>query len=177
MNTLGHRLRQGGFSLIEVMIAVLVFSVGLLGIAGLLVIATSADHGAYQRTQVSYLAQNMADRMSANMSGVWAGAYNSSSYPITGTPPNCTAGCNAAQLAAYDQAQWSAQLNTFLPNPSATIQCINTGVGYMPNTGQLAMRPPYGGNCAMTITWSDRGFGDSTGRDTQNQTFAWNFQP
>ncbi|MCB1567805.1 MAG: type IV pilus modification protein PilV [Xanthomonadales bacterium] len=177
MNTLGHSLRQGGFSLIEVMVAVLVFSVGLLGIAGLLVIATSADHGAYQRTQVAYLAQNMADRMSANPVGVWGGAYNNGSYPVTGTPPSCSAGCTPAQLAAYDQAQWSAQLNTFLPNPRATIACVNAGAGYVPSAANLNMRPPYGGNCAMTITWSDRGFGDSTGRATQDQTFAWNFQP
>ena len=167
---------QVGFSLIEVMIAVLVFSIGLLGVAGLLVIATSADHGAYQRTQVAYLAQNMSDRMSANLVGVWGGSYNNPSYPVA-SGPNCLSGCTPAQLAAHDQWRWSQQLNTFLPNPRATIACTAAGAGYLPTAANLAMRPPYGGTCNMTITWSDRGFGDSGGRDTQDQTFAWSFQP
>ncbi len=166
---------QTGFSLIEVMIAVLLFSVGLLGVAGLLVIATGADHGAYQRTQVAYLAQNMADRMSANQIGVWNGTYNGN-YPVSLTQ-NCDTGCAPNQLAQYDQIQWSNQLTTFLPGPTATILCRNLGGGYVPSTADLAMRPPYGGTCRMTITWQDRGFGDSSARTAQDQTFAWEFQP
>lgn len=167
---------QQGFSLIEVLIAVLIFTLGLLGVAGLLVLATQANHGGYVRTQVAYLAHNMADRMSANPIGVWNGLYNSSSYPITGTT-NCNTGCSVSQLATYDQEAWSRQLDSFLANPKATISCRRAGVGFSVSASHLTSRPPFGGTCTMTITWNDRGYGGESDRQTAPQTFAWEFQP
>lgn len=164
---------QRGVGLIEVLIAVLVFSLGLIGIAGLLVMATKANHGAYLRTQVTYLAQNMADRMSANPIGVWTNAYNSAVYPLS-VSQSCNAGCTPAQLALHDQGMWSDQLQVFLPNPQASITCNAANAGFAP---PLAMRPPYGGTCVMTISWDDRGVGGESNLDTAQQTFAWEFQP
>ncbi len=171
--------RQRGVSLIEVLVAVLIFSIGMIGLAGLLVMATRANHGAYVRTQVTYMAQNMADRMSANPIAVWSGNYNSDSYPVsTSGMQDCAAGCTPAQLATHDQQLWSRQLDTFLPNPQATITCSNAGLGYDPvSNNQVNKRPPYGGSCHMTIQWSDRGTGGRDDRDTEPQTFAWEFQP
>ena len=171
--------RQRGVSLIEVMMAVLIFSVGLIGLASLMVMATRSNHAAYLRTQVTFLASNMADRMSANPEGVWKGAYNSNSYPVAAGSIGCGSGaaCSPADLAVHDQRLWSNQLRTFLPDPAATIDCGGvTSVGYNP-TSQLALRPPYGGSCKMTIRWSERGAGDKNHRDSVNQTFAWEFQP
>lgn len=176
MNNSTTRTLQAGFSLLEVMIAVLIFSVGLLGVASLLVIATGADHGAYQRTQVAYLAQSMADRMAANPIGVWNNNYNSSSYPLSVTQ-SCGSGCTPAQLAVHDQEIWSRQLKTFLPDPSASISCDRTTGSYLPTSDVINQRPPFGGRCQMTITWKDRGFGDSSKRVAADETFAWEFQP
>ncbi len=53
--------------MLEVLIALLVFSLGLLGMAGLLIVSVKTNHSAYLRTQASFLAQSMADRMRANM--------------------------------------------------------------------------------------------------------------
>lgn len=167
---------QRGFSLIEVLIAVLIFTLGLLGVAALLVLATQANHGGYVRTQVTYLAHNMADRMSANPIAVWNGAYNSSFYPISGTS-NCNAGCSVSQLATYDQQAWSRQLETFLAEPQASISCRRAGSGFAVTTAQMETRPPFGGTCTMTITWNDRGYGGESDRETAAQTFAWEFQP
>lgn len=169
-----QRSHQQGISLIEVLIAVLIFSVGLLGIAGLLVVATKANHNAYMRTQVTYLAQNMADRMSANPIAVWNGNYDSAGYPLS-VSQSCATGCTPANLAVHDQGLWSRQLQTFLPNPTATISCNDSAAGYDPTN--LGMRPPYGGSCTMTVTWSERGGGGVNERDAQNQSFAWVFQP
>ena len=169
-------MSQKGFSLIEVLIAVLIFSIGLIGIAGLLVIATSADHGAYQRTQVAYLAQGMVNRMAANPVGVWDGGYNSDDYPVS-TTQACSAGCTPTQIALHDQEKWSGQLKTFLPGPKASIQCTSASAGFAPSASNMGSRPPYGGSCTMTITWKDRGFGASSERKAQDETFAWEFQP
>lgn len=171
--------RQRGVSLIEVLIAVLVFSIGLLGLAGLIVMATQSTHVGYLRTQATFLANSMAERMSANPGAVWSGGYNSTSYPASAQSAGCGAGapCTAAGVATHDQQIWSGQLKAFLPNPKASIACTDaTSVSYNPS-GNLAQRPPYGGNCAMTISWTERGAGDQTHRSGATQTFAWNFQP
>jgi type IV pilus assembly protein PilV len=170
--------RQRGISLIEVMMSVLIFSIGLLGLAGLMVMATRSNHSAYLRTQVVFLANTMANRMSANPTGVWSGSYNGS-YPVATGAIGCGAGaaCSSADLAVHDQRLWSSQLSSFLPNPVASIVCTGVGsVSYDP-TAQLNRRPPYGGNCTMSIQWSERASGDNTHRDSANQNFVWEFQP
>lgn len=170
--------RERGASLLEVLISVLIFAIGLLGVAGLLVMATRANHGGYLRTQVTHLAQSMGDRMAANPIGVWEGHYDSSSYPLpAGGMASCGSGCTPAQLAAYDKRVWSSQLNTFLPDPSATIECSRSGVASALTANHLKTRPPFGGSCTMTISWSDRGLGSASDRAAQQETFAWEFQP
>lgn len=171
--------RQRGISLIEVMMSVLIFSIGLLGLAGLMVMATRSNHAAYLRTQVTFMANSMADRMSGNPTGLWNGDYNSTAYPIAPAAAGCGAGapCSPADLAKHDQQLWSDQLRTFLPNPSAQIDCSGVGsVGYDPSS-QLNLRPPYGGTCTMKITWSERQAGDQAHSDNLNQSFVWEFQP
>lgn len=194
--------RQRGVSLIEVMMAVLVFSVGLIGMAGVLVMATRSNQAAYVRTQVTFLANSMADRMRANTVGVWAGKYDSTNYAgITGiTTCNDASPCDPGQVAKRDQQIWVAQLKTFLPTPQATISCDKSKLSFSPapwapgvpasgstaavaaSPGQVGMRPPYGGICTMTISWSER---DASNQARNNQTysgsstqsFTWEFQP
>jgi type IV pilus assembly protein PilV len=171
--------RQRGVSLIEVLMAVLIFSIGLIGLASLLVVATRSNQAAYLRTQVTFLAGNMADRMRANPIGVWQGAYNNDNYPLA-SDQDCSgaSSCTPAQVAVHDQYAWSQQLKTFLPTPKASIACDKSAVGYDPvSAGQVGMRPPYGGTCTMKITWSERGTGDTAHSGTELQTFAWEFQP
>ncbi len=169
---------QRGVTLIEVLVAVLVFSLGLIGVAGLLVMSARSNHAAYLRTQVTFLAQSMAERMQANLIGVWNGGYDGT-YP-NGNAQDCGAGCTPSQLARHDQGVWSSQLLTFLPaSTRATIACRAAGVAYMPRSDQLALRPPYGGNCTMTVMWSELGTeaANSSNDGHSLQTFAWEFQP
>ena len=81
---------QRGFTLIEVMIALLIFSLGLMGMAGLMVLSVKTNQSSYLRTQASFLAQSMADRMRANMGQI--NAYNGTyDATTTGTDP-CASG-------------------------------------------------------------------------------------
>jgi len=189
---------QRGISLIEVLMAVLIFSVGLIGLAGLLVMATRSNHAAYQRTQVTFLASTMADRMGANPVGVWSGFYNSAAYPVGASSAannDCSAGCTPQALAAADQRAWSRQLQTFLPNVTASISCDASKAGYTPagwtlgtpasgataatpaDPGQVGMRPPYGGLCTMKINWDEQQMGDQQNSVVSQQSFSWKFQP
>ena len=190
-----------GVSLIEVLMAVLIFSIGLIGLAGLMVMATRSNHSAYQRTQVTFLASTMADRMGANPVGVWSGFYNSAGYPVAASSAannDCASGCTPQLLAQSDQRAWSRQLSSFLPNVKASVQCNNNPAGFTPagwtlgtpasgataavpaDPGQVGMRPPYGGICTMNITWDEQQSGDQQQQQATAvapQTFSWTFQP
>jgi type IV pilus assembly protein PilV len=173
-----YRPSQRGVSLIEVLVAVLIFSIGVIGAAGLLVMSARASHAAYMHSQVTFLAQSMADRMQANPMGVWSGAYNGA-YPNKANQ-DCATGCTPWQLAQHDQGIWSSQLTTFLSSDAqASIDCNNSGLAYTPTSTQWALRPPYGGSCKMKVSWTEQGIGalGSDQNDHAQQTFAWEFQP
>nr|WP_255494903.1 type IV pilus modification protein PilV [Luteibacter sp. Sphag1AF] len=175
------RRAQRGVSLIEVLMAVLIFCIGLIGLAGLLVMATKSNHSAYVRTQVTFLANSMADRMRNNPVGLWNLAYNATNYPVSGTPTPCdaSAGCTPAQIATRDKIMWSQQLTQFLPGVASTsIACVNPAAANMPTT-QISLRPPYGGTCTMIIKWAERGITGNDDKITSStlQSFTWVFQP
>lgn len=95
--------RQAGLTLIEVLIAVVVLAIGLLGIAGLQSAALANNLISYQYTQASTIAQAMLERMRANRDGVLAGSY---SLEPGATVPAATANCSTAICSPAEQAQW-----------------------------------------------------------------------
>jgi type IV pilus assembly protein PilV len=80
---------QSGFTLVEVLVAVVVLAVGLLGLAGLQVTSVRFNNSAYLRSQATNLAYDIADRIRANRSVALAspGAYDS--VAIQSPPPAC----------------------------------------------------------------------------------------
>jgi len=173
--------RQQGFSMLEVLIAVLVFSLGMIGLAGLMIFAIQSNHVGYLRTQATFLAHNMANRMAANPAGLW-GTGGTSSYNITsilapgaGITMTCAAGCSPADLATHDIQVWSQQLNTFLPNAKGAINCSAANLTYQPTGPQIANRPPYGGTCQMVLQWNEASAGNNAAQNPN--IFAWTFQP
>ena len=177
-------MRRNGFTLLEVLIALLVFSLGLLGMAGLLAVSVQTNHSAYLRTQATFLAQGMADRMRANNLALWNGrgssttsaydgTYNSSTAGSTGTSCLGTSSCKWSNVVARDKKLWSNQLVSFLPNPSATIACKPTGTA--PSGDALIERPPYNGQCTIRIAWNEK----SAEQDLSDSTasLTWVFQP
>lgn len=118
---------QVGFSLLEVLIAVVILSFGLLGLAGLQANSLKNNHSAYLRSQAVWQAYDMADRMRANRTGLEAGAYDD----VEGIPenPNCEANaCSAAQMAQYDAALWNGGNATRLPAGAGTVTAQGGGV-------------------------------------------------
>ncbi|UPG93368.1 type IV pilus modification protein PilV [Luteibacter aegosomatissinici] len=168
--------------MIEVLMAILIFTVGLIGLGAMMVTATKANQTAYVRTQVTFLANSMADRMRANPWGLWNGSYDDDNYPLTGTPAACDAatGCKPADIADRDKKLWSQQLRDSLPAVGKTsIKCTKAS-GFDPSA-QYQMRPPYSGSCVMTISWAERGFATGGGDDAvasgSLQSFTWKFEP
>jgi type IV pilus assembly protein PilV len=111
---------QGGFSLIESLVALVVLSVGLLGIAALYVTALREGRTALLRSEAVTRAGDMADRIRANSVGgagyaLAAGAANQAVAACA------VGGCTAAQMATTDKAQWVALLQRGLPAGQGTI--------------------------------------------------------
>jgi len=100
-----------GFTLLEVMVALLVSAIGLLGLAALQVSARNNLDTSFQYSQASRLAQDLAERMRANPVGVRAGFYSTIDTDNGSSPNNCDAGCDPAGIAANDIAAWSAAIN------------------------------------------------------------------
>lgn len=69
-----------GFSLVEVMIAMFVLAIGLLGLAGLQARAINAEYESYARGKALFLLEDMADRMAANAVEVKATATANTAY-------------------------------------------------------------------------------------------------
>ena len=105
--------KQQGFTLLEVLIALLVLSIGLLGLAALQTTGLRSNEMASMRTTSTMLAYDISDRMRANPQGVLDGDYVIDSGPVSGTPTDCTSNdCTTAQLALYDLDQWKDAVAT-----------------------------------------------------------------
>ncbi len=101
-----HRTR--GFTLIEVLIALLILAIGLLGMVSLMMSSLQSNQSAYQRGQASMIAYDMADRLRLN--STLASSANDYVFRLnTAMPsdPNCrTTGCTSANIAALDTREW-----------------------------------------------------------------------
>ena len=172
-----------GFSLIEVMIALIVVSLGLLGVAKLEAVSYSSTAVANKRSLAAFEAASLAAAMHVNR-GYWAntdpagstitllgttftvvtGAANLGvslggivpAIPGPGTCTNLVTPCAVTDLAAYDLVNWAANLNQVLPNESATIACG-------------AVTPI---SCTITITWTETSVATTSAEATQQTSVA-----
>jgi type IV pilus assembly protein PilV len=124
--------RSRGFSLMEVMVALVVSTIGLLGLAKMEALALSSTSVAGSRSLAAIEAASLASAMHANP-GYWQANVAPPSIVITaGTPyaavTSCLnnpgpASCTPANMMAYDLNQWSTALQQVLPGSLATINC------------------------------------------------------
>jgi type IV pilus assembly protein PilV len=108
---------ESGFSLIEVLVALVVLSIGMLGMSKMLMVSMKSNSSAYSGTQAMSLANAMLERIRANRTVALAGAASNYSLPALtstttfGVGPNClTAACSSAVMASSDVAGWLALL-------------------------------------------------------------------
>jgi len=137
------RSGQQGFSLIESMVALVVLSVGMIGIAALYSQGLSAGRTAQYRTQAANLVADMADSIRVNRLGqvaYGAGGANNGCDPQTGV-----AICLPAQMAAHDVFIWNQQVQQLLPNGVGQVQ-FNAGTN-----------PP---SFTIQVSWDEVGLGN-----------------
>ena len=109
----------GGFTLLEVLIALVVLSIGLLGIAALQGVGLRSSHGAYLTSQASLLAYDMADRVRANAADFAAAPAvdGVGALAVSGRLTNITCPENAATapLLQADIDAWACAIEDLLP--------------------------------------------------------------
>lgn len=113
--------KTSGFSLLEVLITMLVLSIGLLGIAGLQAVSLRNSHVSSLRSQAAWLAADMSDRMRANLAGL-SGYENIVPENVYSDPGCINTGCTPAQMAQYDAYQWMTALAAQLPSGTGSVK-------------------------------------------------------
>ncbi|MEL7537462.1 MAG: type IV pilus modification protein PilV [Pseudomonadota bacterium] len=132
--------RVRGFTLIEVLVAMVVMAIGMLGIAGMYVHSLQAGRTSQLRTQAVLLASDVADRVRANPLGGIA-------YIGAGANNNCddATPCDALALASYDIWLWNQQRDRSMPQGTqVTVRYDDT----------IAGQPPV---YTVRVTWPEAG--------------------
>ncbi len=155
--------RQVGFTLLEVLIAIFIFSIGLLGVASLMSVAVRNNHNGYLRTQANFLISDMVNRMHVNQVGLWNKDYDSISVTGGALPAGglgcegMSSSCTASQLAARDAAAWAVSIGQLLPQgATGSVQCETPPMPFLITAGSNWVPvPSYTGTCQVTITWNE----------------------
>jgi type IV pilus assembly protein PilV len=159
---------QAGFTLFEVMVAVLLVTIGIFGFAKMQALAVSSTQTASARSIVAVQANSLAAAMHGNR-GFWSdGGLVPATFSTSGTTVtdpsgalttvpsgNCEANlkpaapaCTTTQLAARDVKLWATSLTTLLPTATSAVNCSRSA------------NVPV--SCNLTITWTEH-YVSSTG--------------
>lgn len=114
-----------GLTLIEVLISLIILSIGILGLATLQTASLNFNNASAQRTQATVLAYDIADRMRANRAAVLAGEYD---LALPGAPPACAAPAAAGTVAAQDLSTWQMAIACRLPLGRGSIATVTNAV-------------------------------------------------
>ena len=156
-------LRQQGLSLIEVMIALFVFSFGLLALAALMASGLKYNTSALHRSYATSQAYDMADRMRANRLGLDLECYDglggsgtaAKCFSESDSDPGCIeSDCTPEQMAQYDSWQWNSDNLRLLPEGTGTVSAKSSNPDIY----------------TITVTWK-------TNIATEPESFVFEFQP
>ena len=162
--------RPLGFSLVEVMVALIIICVGLLGIAKLQALMLSTTGSSRMRALAALEASSIAATMHADRD-YWASIAATTTTTVDDTAatkgvtstnttlqtqPNCTFGgadapCSPVKLAAYDLQNWLTDMYVTLPASVSKIVCT-------PISGVVS--------CTITITWQENTMASNTQEST-----------
>ena len=172
-----HRKKQTGFSLIEVMVAALILSTAILGVAGLQIVAMKGTQQSYMKQQAMGVVHNMIERMRANRSAVIAKDYlvDSDILDCTTALPNCsTADCTPQKIAEMDHLNLicgaqigggnftnsvkvtNASDNAILTGGTLKVECapVNLAEGILADCAS--------GDVNIMVGWTERQLGDES---------------
>jgi type IV pilus assembly protein PilV len=170
----GHP-RNTGFSLVEVMVALVVMSVGLLGVAKMQALALSSTTTSRMRSLAALEASSLASTMRADRAywslppvdpavvitnGVITSTGGGSLLTISPTPVVCP--CSPQDLAMNDLTEWVTDLNKQVPNVSGTVSCPVPAPTTPPTPAPIS--------CQISINWVEAQVASNAQQVTQAQS-------
>ena len=164
MNKMRYNLKkQRGITIIEVLVAMLILAVGLLGMASLQVRAVSDTTNSSFRSIAIFYANDMADRIRANPAAEALGSYANKDKDDGSEKVGCLAigGCSASDMALHDLWEWQQNISRALP----------AGEGEVATNGDVY---------TVTVSWNarvqaEKANGDQT--NTQVTSVNFSFEP
>jgi len=138
------QIHAQGFALIEVLIAVFVLAIGILGAGAIQTMGLQANQGAYMRSQAMLLAGDIIDRIRANRSALsnYSAVDTSTMSTVPGLPTciSLSTGCSATDVATADISDWASKVKSGSYLPGANGKVVSLGSG---------------SNVQVTITWGE----------------------
>lgn len=148
--------QQRGFTLVEVLVTLVIFAIGMLGVAGLQITALTGMDAAQYRSVATLKANEMAERVRANPGTSYDklvgadGSCRATHYADTHAAP---VACTAANLAKDDVADWNAELAARLPTGTGIV-CIDSTPD--DGTATLAACDGVGRGIAIKVWWTEK---------------------
>ena len=154
--------RTDGFSLLESLIALVVFSIGFLALTLLMHTSLQNTNSAFYRSVATEQAYDMADRIRANRGAAGANVENYRNAEAGANPGCIVAGCTALQLAQYDGWHWNQTNILVLPSgggsiapapaPNAATGPVRVTVSWDDNrSGEDCSTPPFHADCMKFV--------------------------
>ncbi len=174
--------QDAGFSMIEVLIAIVIVAIGLLGVAKMQAAAVSNTQVSRVQSLMALQARSLAAAMHANR-GFWAAGAAPAAWTATGSTVNDPSGvlsnagvncgggstCDPPSLAAYDVQTWVANMNSQFPTYNANVTCTT------------ALSAPI--SCSIQLSWLEktvainRGTAASAAQQTTTQQYTLLVEP
>jgi type IV pilus assembly protein PilV len=164
--------RQAGFSLVEVLVALIIMSVGLLGIAKIQALALSSTTQSRMRSLAALETASLASTMRADRN-YWAAirkdpavTFSGGSFEVTGDATVVQAGaacpCTPPEIAWSDLSDWVTGLASAVPNAQGTVACT---IPTLPTDAPVS--------CKITLQWQE----SVVASNAQQATAATNAPP
>lgn len=146
---------QRGIGLLEVLLAVVLLSIGFLATARMQVEGMRFSQSAYALSQAKFMVLDMTERMRANRSGLQGTVYRGkSTQPGTSNPACITAGspCSPADIASADLHAWSQNLHA--SGNSSTFTPLLPSSANIPAMGTITYDDAEG-SYSVSVQWSE----------------------
>jgi len=162
--------KQTGVGLFEILISIVLLSIGFLASAQMQLQGMRFGQGAHFRSEAHFLASDMIDRMRRNRPGVQANLYKDKSIDNSYTAVDCASVfCSPAQLAAMDLYEWSANIYN-LRSQSNFVSVLPKSSAGADATATISSRPD--GVYTILVSWKE--YVDGVEQDS---TLSVSFKP
>jgi type IV pilus assembly protein PilV len=121
-----NRRRNSGFTLLEVLVALVVLSIGLLGLSGLQTLGLRNNHSAMLRSQATLATSEIIDRMRANRGAATDGRYDID-YSTDAPSVTCVSKCSPLRVAQADLNAWRSTVGR-LPSGESEVDVDANGL-------------------------------------------------